>query len=206
MDIHHLRVFASVFRNKSFSKAAEELSLTQPTVSDHIRALEAELDCRLFDRLSRSIIPTREATQLIARAQDIIDRTEGLKSILGEFRKDLSGHLIIGASTIPGTYILPGLTAAFRKMHNSVLFEVAVSDSGVIIKRVAEHECLIGIVGARLDNRQIHYEPFLDDELIAVTSGSSGTSRSMGMKELSLLPMVIRESGSGTRRVYEKIL
>jgi DNA-binding transcriptional LysR family regulator len=206
MDIHHLRVFASVYRNKSFSKAAEELNLTQPTVSDHIRALEEELNCKLFDRLSRKILPTKEAGALIGRAQEIIEKTEGFKDILREIKKDLSGHLVIGASTIPGTYILPGLTSSFRKKHPSVLFEVAVSDSREIINKVAEHELLIGIVGARLEAKQVDYEQFLDDELIAIAADSFEAKKSIAITELLAFPIVMREQGSGTRREFEKIL
>ncbi len=206
MDIHHLRVFASVFTHRSFSKAAEELNLTQPTVSDHIRSLEEELGCRLFDRLSRKILPTREAGLLVGRAQEVLDKIDGLKSALGEFRKDLSGQVVIGASTIPGTYILPGLTARFRKKHPSVFFEIVVSDSRAIVDKVSEHELLIGIVGAKLEARQVHYEPFLEDELIIVASGAGETRKSMDIKELANYPMVTRERGSGTRQEFEKIL
>lgn len=206
MDVHHLKVFASVYKHRSFSKAAEELHLTQPTVSDHIRALEEELNCRLFDRLSRQIIPTKEAGLVIVRAAEIIEKMEGIKYLLGEFKKDLSGQLLIGASTIPGTYILPGLTAAFRKKHSSVLFEIVVSDSREIISKVAGHELLIGIVGAKLEAKQLHYEPFLEDELIAVASDAFESRKSMGLREISNSPIVIREQGSGTRREFEKIL
>ena len=206
MDIHHLRVFASVYRHKSFSKAAEELYLTQPTVSDHVRALEEELNCRLFDRLNRKVIPTKEAAVLIGKAQEIIERVEGFKDVLGEFRKDLSGHLVIGASTIPGTYILPGLTASFRQKNASVLFEVVVSDSRAIIDKVAGDDFLIGIVGAKLESKQVDYKPFLDDELIVVASGSFDARKSIGIREIANLPIVMREQGSGTRREFEKIL
>jgi DNA-binding transcriptional LysR family regulator len=206
MDIHHLRVFASVFKHKSFSKAAEELRLTQPTVSDHIRALEEELDCRLFDRVSRRIIPTSEACVLIERASEIIENVEGIQGLLGEFRKELAGHLIIGASTIPGTYILPGLTALYRGKHPGVFFEVVVSDSRGIIDKVAGHDLLVGVVGARLDNGQVQYSPFLDDELIAIAKPSFTRKRSLDLRELVTLPMVMREQGSGTRREFEKIL
>lgn len=207
MDIHHLKVFASVYKHKSFSKAAEELYLTQPTVSDHIRSLEQELNCKLFDRLPRKIIPTREAVVLIGRAQEIIERVEGFKDVLVEFRKDLSGHLVIGASTIPGTYILPGLTALFRQKNPSVLFEIAVSDSRAIIDKVAGDELLIGIVGAKLEARQVDYKPFLDDELIAVASPEVfEAKKNMGIREIAKSPIVMREQGSGTRREFEKIL
>ncbi len=206
MDIHHLRVFASVFKQRSFSKAAEELHLTQPTVSDHIKALEEELNCRLFDRLARRILPTDEAGLLIGRTQEIIDKLDGLKDVLGESRKELTGNLVIGASTIPGTYILPGLSAAFREKNTSVLFEVVVSDSKAIIDKVAGDDLLIGIVGAKLESRQVDYKPFLDDELIVVASGSYDARKNISVRDLSGLPVVMREQGSGTRREFERIL
>lgn len=206
MDIHHLKVFASVYKHKSFSKAAEELYLSQPTVSDHIKALEEELNCKLFDRLSRRIIPTKEAGLLIGRAVEVIEKVEGIKELLGEFRKDLSGHLVIGASTIPGTYILPGLTVSFRRKNPSVLFEIVVSDSRAIIDKIAEHDLLIGIVGAKLEARQVHFEPFLDDELIAVAAGAYEAKKSMGIRDIAKSPIVMREQGSGTRKEFEKIL
>jgi len=206
VDIHHLRVFASVFKHRSFSKASEELHLTQPTVSDHIKALEEELNCRLFDRLSRKIIPTKEAGVLIGRASEIIEKVEGIQGLLGEFRKEIAGHLIIGASTIPATYILPGLTAAYRKKHSGVFFEIVVSDSRGIIDKVAGHDLLVGVVGAKLDRGQVHYTPLLDDELIAIASSSFTKSRSLGLREIAALPMVMREQGSGTRGEFEKIL
>ncbi len=206
MDIHHLRVFASVYRHRSFSKASEELHLAQPTVSDHIKALEEELNCRLFDRLSRKIIPTREAGVLIGRVSEVIDKFEGIQDFLGDFRKELAGHLVVGASTIPATYILPGLAASYRKKHPGVFFEVVVSDSRGITEKVAEHDLLMGVVGAEPDNAQVHYTTLLDDELVAIAAPSFNIKRSIGIREFAGLPMVMREQGSGTRREFEKIL
>jgi len=206
MDVHHLRVFALVYKHKSFSKAAEELNLTQPTVSDHVRVLEEELNCRLFDRLSRKIIPTKEAAVLIGKAQEIIEKTEEFKHVLGEFRRDLSGHVVIGASTIPGTYILPSYTALFRQQNSSVFFEVVVSDSRAIIDKVSGDDLLIGIVGAKLESRQIDYKPFLDDELIAVASISFDVRKNISIRDVPKLPIIMREPGSGTRAEFEKIL
>jgi DNA-binding transcriptional LysR family regulator len=206
VDIHHLRVFASVFKNRSFSKASEELHLTQPTVSDHIKSLEEELNCRLFDRLSRKIIPTKEAGVLIGHVNEILEKVEGIQGLLGEFRNELAGHLVVGASTIPATYILPVLAASYRKKHPGVFFEVVVSDSRGIIDKVAGLDLLMGVVGAKLDNSQVHYSPLVDDELIAIAAPSFTGSRSIGLREAAGLPMVMREQGSGTRREFEKIL
>lgn len=101
MDIHQLKVFSSVFRHRSFSKASEELHLTQPTVSDHIMTLEKEFDCKLFDRLGRTIMPTSEAEVLYNNAVEIIEKADALKGALGRFRKEIAGELAIGASTSP---------------------------------------------------------------------------------------------------------
>jgi DNA-binding transcriptional LysR family regulator len=206
MDIHRLRVFLSVFRNRSFSRASEELHLSQPTVSDHIKAIEEELNCRVFDRLGRKIVPTKEAGILAGRAAEILEKVDGIPGLLSEFRKELAGHLVVGASTIPASYILPGLTASYRKEHPGVFFEVVVSDSRGIIERVAGDDLLMGIAGARLDIRQVNYLPFLEDELIVIAPPSFDDQKSMRLAEVALLPMVMREQGSGTRREFEEIL
>jgi len=206
MDIHQLRVFTSVFKNKSFSKASEELHLTQPTISDHIRTLENEFDCKLFDRLGRTIIPTREAEALYSHAVEIIEKVNALKEAIGQFKKEITGELIIGASTIPGTYLLPPMMVAFQKRYPSISFQILISDSRNIIERVSKQELLLGIVGAKLSNEQIYYIPFVEDELIVVSSPYLIKKGKVSLKELINYPMVLRETGSGTRREAEKIL
>jgi DNA-binding transcriptional LysR family regulator len=206
MDIHQLKVFASVFKNKSFSRASEELHLTQPTISDHIRALEEDLDCRLFDRLGRTIVPTKEAEVLFSHATEIIGKTNTLKEVIGQFKKEIAGELIIGASTIPGTYLMPPMMAVFQKKYPSISFQILITDSKKISDSVSKHELLLGIVGTRLDNEQINYLPFVEDDLIVVSSPSLIKNNRITLKELVKFPMILREEGSGTRREAEKIL
>jgi DNA-binding transcriptional LysR family regulator len=206
MDIHHLRVFTSVFKNKSFSKASEELHLTQPTISDHVKTLEEELDCKLFDRLGRTIIPTKEAEVLYTHAMEIIEKANITKDIIGRFKKELTGELIIGASTIPGTYIIPSLMAAFQRKHPSVSFQICISDSKDIGEKVLKHELLLGVIGTKLSNDYIHYMPLIEDELIVVSSPSLIKSNKMAIKELVKFPLILREEGSGTRKEFQKIL
>ena len=170
MDIHHLKVFTSVFKNRSFSKASEQLSLTQPTISSHIKAVEEELGCKLFDRIGRRIIPTKEAEVLYNHAMEIIEKADNIKDVIGQFKKEITGELIIGASTIPGTYLMPAIISSFKKKYPSVFFQIAIADSEEIIKKVLKHELLIGIVGSKLGNEQINYIPFMEDELIAVSA------------------------------------
>ena len=206
MDIHQLKVFAAVFKNRSFSKASEELHLTQPTVSDHVKTLENELDCNLFDRLGRTIIPTKDAEVFYSHVLEIIEKANTLKDVISQAKKEIKGELIIGASTIPGTYLLPSIMAAFQKKHPSVSFQILIADSREIVDRISKHELLLGIVGAKLGNAHVHYISFVEDELIVVSSPSLIKSNRMTLKEFIKSPLVLREEGSGTRRETEKIL
>ncbi len=206
MDIHKLKVFNSVYKNNSFSKASIELYLTQPTISNHIKVLEEELGCRLFDRLGRTIIPTKEAEVLYAKSLEIIEKAEALKEEIGKIRKDLSGKLIIGTSTIPGVYLLPRMMSDFQKKYPSISFQILISDSEGVIESISKHSLLLGFVGARLDDEEIDYIPFIEDELIAVSSPSFTKNTVMSLSELVQMPMVFREEGSGTRKVTERFL
>ncbi len=206
MDVHQLRVFASVFKNKSFSKASEELHLTQPTISNHIKSLEDEFECKLFDRLGRTIIPTKEADVLYSHSMEIIEKADALKEAVGEVKKDLTGKLTVGASTIPGVYLLPRILKGFQNKYPSISVQICISDSIGIIKSISRHELLLGVVGAKLGNELINYFPLIEDELIAVSPPSFMKNNRMELKDFIELPMVLREEGSGTRRETEKFL
>lgn len=196
----------SVFKNRGFSKASRELHLAQPTVSEHIKTLERELNCGLFERLGKKIIPTREADVLYNHALELVERAEGIKGVLGRLNKEVEGELIVGASTIPGTYLLPALMSDFKRKHPGVSFQVRVGDSQEIVRQVVSHHVLLGIVGSKIADAQINYTPFLEDELILVAAPSLETNGRMSLKDLCRYPMVLREEGSGTRREAERLL
>ena len=206
MDIHQLKVFASVFKNRSFSKASEELHLTQPTISNHIKALEDEFNSKLFDRLGRTIMPTKEAEVLYRHSLEIIEKADTLKEAIMEVSKDLTGKVLIGASTIPGVYLMPRIMSEFKKKYPSISFQILISDSRGIVEDVTRHELLLGIVGAKLGNDQINYIPFVEDELIVVASPYLANNGESTLKDIISLPMVMREEGSGTRRETERLL
>jgi len=206
MDIHRFKIFASVFRHKNFSKASKELNLTQPTISNHIKILEEELDLKLFERLGRTISATKQAEVLYEHAMEIIESADILKKAIKATSEDTTGRLIIGASTIPGEYILPEIIFKFRKIYPSVSFDVEISDSGETIERVSGHKLLMGIVGTKLPYDQIKYTTFIEDELIVVSSPSFVKRHSIKLDDLVKLPMILREEGSGTRKEIEKLL
>ena len=117
MEPHHLKIFTSVYRNKSFTLASKQLHISQPTVSEHIKNLEIALGCALFDRLGRTILPTIEADLLYPRALKILDDLDRLQEDLATAGDRIGGELVLGASTIPGTYILPGLAVLDRMLE-----------------------------------------------------------------------------------------
>ncbi len=206
MDIHQLRVFLSVYKNRSFSRASEELHLTQPTISDHIKSLEDELNCRLFDRLGRTILPTPHADILHNYAVEIIEKSIEAKEALNKFKNQPTGELLIGASTIPGTYLLPSVIKKFKKTYPSIEFRLEIGDSKAIFEKVLHHELFLGVIGARLSNSSILYTPLTEDTLVVVASPALVKKSSLSLAELTGYPFVLREEGSGTRKEMEKLL
>ncbi len=206
IETRHLKIFVTVYKARSFTKAAEELYTSQPTVSEHIQNLEARLNCKLFDRLGRSIMPTAEAEILFPKAVAILEDLQRLEEEISTARDTVSGELIIGASTIPGAYILPGLAASFKKEFPGISFEIRINDSAKIIEAVAGNELLLGVVGAKIATPKLHYQAFAEDELILAAAISNPVPSQITMDDLKQLPFIIRERGSGTRKSTESLL
>jgi DNA-binding transcriptional LysR family regulator len=208
MDLRALEVFCKIVELRSFSRAAEAVLLTQPTVSGHIKALETELGLRLFDRAGKTVTPTRAGEILYGYARRILALREEAQQAVNEHRSGLKGHLVLGGSSIPGAYILPALVAAFKRAHPEVTISLQVSGSRDIVRSVIEGACEVGMVGARFEEGRLHYEPCAQDELVlAVPAAHPWAGRStVRLTELPGQPFILRERGSGTRKVMEQAL
>jgi DNA-binding transcriptional LysR family regulator len=208
MDIHRLEVFCRVIEMQSFTKAAEAVFLTQPTVSEHIRALEEALGERLVDRLGREVLPTPAGKILYKYARHIIRlRNEAIQAI-DRYKGHLSGHLIIGASTIPGTYILPGIIGSFKALYPTIQITLRITDSGEVVERILDGSLEAGLIGARWDERRITLEEICADELVLAVYPEHpwAKGRVIAKEELAAEPFILRERGSGTRRVMAQAL
>ncbi|RMG69199.1 MAG: LysR family transcriptional regulator [Nitrospirae bacterium] len=203
MNFHQLNTFLKVYSYRSFTRAAEELGLSQPTISEQIKNLESELGFKLFDRLGRTVVPTQEAELLYPRAQEILDEVRNLKNYITEETRRVEGLIKVGASTIPGTYLLPAYAAGFRQLYPEVSFEISVADSEDITERVKSHELLMGFTGAIMDSEKVEAVPFYQDRLIVVGSERLVKKNRLGVEELLKLPFLLRERGSGTRKTME---
>jgi DNA-binding transcriptional LysR family regulator len=205
MELRYLEIFCKVVEHGSFSKAAEALRLTQPTVSIHIKALEDEFKTRFLDRLGRSVVPTRAGQILYRYARDIVRLKEEAEGALGEFSGMMRGALTVGASTIPGEYILPSLITRFKKHYPHVVPTLRVGDTKDIYGMVLEGEVDVGVVGHGIKDRNLISKSFLDDELVLVAPASFEGSE-VTNKGLKKLPILLREMGSGTRATLESAL
>uniref|UniRef100_A0A7C4AJM0 LysR family transcriptional regulator n=1 Tax=Thermodesulfovibrio aggregans TaxID=86166 RepID=A0A7C4AJM0_9BACT len=203
MDIHQLKIFISVYKNRSFSKASKELFLTQPTISEHIKTLEEELNCKLFDRFARGIIPTKEAEVLYEHALEVTEKMVNLKDSIQKIKTTPSGNIYIGASSIPGTYILPKLVSFFKKDYPEISIQIDISDSKFVIEGLLSGKLLMGVVGTKINNSKIEYTDFMNDELV-IGAPDFIEKTVIDPSEIFEYPFIMREEGSGTRKEMEK--
>lgn len=208
MDLHRLEVFCQVYEERSFSKGARRLGLSQPTVSIHVKALEETLGVQLFNRLGREIEPTRAAHFLYEHGRPLVRDMYLLLEKMGGYLGRLEGELEIGASTVPGEYLLPRVLSSFRQEHPEVRGRILIRDSERIVRAVLDGEVPVGCVGARIDHASLAYRQIATDRLVlAVPPGSRWTRLpEASLEQLQEAPLIVREPGSGTRRRLERLL
>lgn len=208
MDLRQLEVFSGVYELRSFSRTASALRLTQSTVSEHVRLLEEELGTRLFDRLSRETVPTRAGELLYGYARQMLMLRSQARQAVDDFLGQVTGTLLVGASTIPGEYVLPAVIGRFRERHPRVAITLQISDTRGIVQSVLDGQVDAGVVGADPANRGLETRALMPDELVLVVppghrwSGRSETT----LDELKTEPLIVREAGSGSRQALERAL
>jgi len=208
VDLRQLEIFVKVAEFGSFSKAAEALYLTQPTVSEHIRTLEDEVGVRLLDRLGRVAAITRAGQLLLSYAQRMLALSREARQAMDGFQGRMSGELLIGASTIPGEYVLPAMIGRFKEKYPDISITLLIGDSQTAVDWVAEGRAELGVVGARLSHRGVDYKELMPDEVVVVVPGTHPWHgrKQIALEELRSEPLLIRERGSGTRAALEGAL
>ena len=208
MDLKLLEIFCCVCDEGSFSRAAERLGLSQPTVSEHIKTLETYFGTPLFDRLGRRIHVTGAGEVLYSRGRSIIDLKQTVVEAMHHYLDRLEGELRIGASNIPGEYLLPRVIGRFHESHPAIRVQVMIGDSEQIVDGVTDGRYEIGFVGSRPDHPGLDLAPFASDRLVlAVPKDSPWNGRkTISLADLSQMPLLIREAGSGTRVELERWL
>jgi DNA-binding transcriptional LysR family regulator len=204
MDVYQLEVFASVYRNRGFSRASKELNITQPSVSAHIKKLEEELGVRLFDRVGRKTIPTKEGELLSQKAEEIIQKLKDIKTDISGHDEKPRGLIGIGASSVPGTYIVPQAASEFKKRFPDVSFSITIGDSGEITRRVLENEIILGVVDEPDKRGRVKCLHEIEDELVLVSAPGFIKKKTITPLGLLTIPLIIRDEGSDSRKSMEK--
>lgn len=210
MKLKQLEVFVAVADYKNFSKAANALYLTQPTVSAHISALERELDASLFSRSTKEVALTAQGEKLYPYAREMLMLQEKMMGLFSADAVKTVKPLVVAASTVPSQYLLPDIMQRYKERYPAEPFQIREADSARVVEEVAKHTVDIGFTGTVLENKSCGYLPFYEDELVVVAPNTeyyrSLFSQGGGIGWIRQEPMIMREEGSGTRREVEKWL
>lgn len=203
-----LKVFRVAAERLSFTRAAEELFISQPAVTKHINELERQLGVPLFVRRSNSVFLTSEGEVLLGYARRILALYSDLNDALSDDHADAVGTLHVGASTTIAQYLLPAVLSHFKQRYPQIDVTLTDGNTRQIERMVADERLDFGLIEGVARDLQLHYEPFMEDELVLVTAADnrSITQEEIALSELTKLPMVIREAGSGTLEVVERAL
>jgi DNA-binding transcriptional LysR family regulator len=204
VDLRHFETFVRIAELRSFTKAAEDLCLTQPTVSKQVVDMEQYFEIRLIDRTKRNVELTKAGEILFKYARDFLDLKKELVQAVADFRGLKSGFIHLGASNIPGIYIIPKVLNRFKERYGEIGLKMTISDSEDVMSRVEHGEIDIGCVGARDEARKLHFKKFLDDTIVMAAPLSF--PESIAVEDLVKYPLIIREPGSGTRTSFEAAL
>ncbi len=205
MNPHHLRTFLAVRRHLNFTRAAEEVFLTQPAVSRQVRQLEEELGVRLFEQIGKSLHLTDAGKTLAVEAEKLLGAMERTAEAVRSHGSADHGSVRIGASTTPGFYLLPDLLGRFHRLYPKVALHYTVENSLTIEQMLVRNELDLGFVGAHLSSKELERKPLVADEIVCFTSPSHRLAkvRRIAPSSLEEETWVIREKGSATRRLFE---
>src|SRR5437899_6054619 len=211
MTLRQLEVFLAVAREKSFSRAATRIHSSQPTLSEHVSELEGELGKKLFFRQGRGReVTMTEAGRVFEQyAAAAVSAVEGARQALADLVGLAHGSLLIGASTTPGLYVVPGLVAAFRAKYPGVDLKLQIANSQAIEGRVRERELDLGIVGGHAvsPGEECLAAGMLDELVLVVAPGHVWAKRrNIAPESLADESLLVREEGSATRSVAERAL
>jgi DNA-binding transcriptional LysR family regulator len=208
MTLVQLETFARVAALGNYTRAAEELHLTQPGVTQQVRALERHFGVRLVDIVGRRPVLTDAGHFLAARAENLLGNMAALEREMGEFAEARGGELYLGATLTIGAYALPALVSRFSAAHPRVATRVEIANTAIMAERVRTGALTLALVEGPLEDLALEIVPFQTDRLVLVAPPDhrfAGRAR-VSPRELADEPFVWREQGSGTRALAERLL
>ena len=205
LENFRLKVFRTVAEHLSFRKAAEQLFLTQPAVTLQIKALEDDLGVRVFDRTGGRVSLTAQGRLLLRHAQRILAIISEAEQELAAGEGQLSGELALGVSTTIAQYVLPRLIGAFLAEHPRIRFSLHSGNTEEIVELLLHEKVSIGLIEGPARHREVHTAPFMEDEMVLIAHADFEANR-VSRQQLLASTLLMREQGSGSRRVVETAL
>src|SRR5665213_583434 len=201
LNLHHLRVFASVAEHGGFSRAAIALRLSQPAVSKTVQELERQVGLALFDRVARTPKLTDAGETLLVRARELFGVARIAEEELAALRGLDRGILRVGASTTVATYFLPALLARFHREHPGVTLRVLSANTRAVGRKLLEGRLDIALVEGPVHHERISVVPWREDELVVIAPAAHALlrKRRVAPADLADETFILREPGSGTR-------
>jgi len=208
MDVRDLQIFLSVAKHLNFTRASEEVNLSQPSVSVRMRQLERDVGSKLFEQLGKKIALTEAGKLLVPYAGKVISAVDDARNAMDELQGLERGSLRIGASTTPGMYLVPRTIAQFKKRYPKIDVHLAVKDTRQIEEGVLRNEFDFGFVGGHLAGDEVDVLPWITDEIILIVPlyHRLARKRSVTTRDLSSEKFIFREQGSATRAILSEHL
>jgi len=208
MNLDYLRTFLEVIRLRSFSEVAKKLSISQPAVSFQIQKLERDLGVRLLDRSQKSITMTEAGKRLLLFAKSVEEERSQLMHDIEQLRQEVTGDLVIAASTIPGEFLLPVILSEFKTRHPTIGIQVAVSDSLAVIDGVQNGTYEVGFCGIAPQNQELEAFKIAEDEIVLIVFPEHPFAyrSEVSLMEVAGEPLIFREETSGTQRNLKALL
>ena len=198
-----LKVFDTVARRLSFTKAADELFITQPAVTKHIKQLENYFKLPLFERKGNTVTLTNAGELLLKHTESLQEISRRLEFEISLLKESHKGCLRLGASTTVFQYVLPPILARFKKSYKDVQLQMLHANTEHIEQALLRKEIELGVIEGDSKRRDIHYTPFARDEIVLVSSAKNPLAKKdeIRLDELPSIPLLLREPGSGTLEV-----
>jgi len=208
VNLHQLRIFSTVARLASFSRAAEALHISQPSVSIQVADLERALGVELFEQLGKRIYLTDAGRVIEDYAQRILTLVDEAQDAVGEVGELHRGRVAVGATTTPGTYLLPKVLGRYGEQFPKITVTLEIGPTRRIQERLLRNELDVGVVGWVVGSPNLVVQPLLDDELVVVASPRHPLAAGTGMMVAALQDhrVILRERGTGTREAIEAAL
>jgi len=208
INLHQLMLFHTVARSGSFSRAAAELLISQPSVSIQVRELERQLGADLFEQVGKSVRLTEAGRVLDDYAARILGLIDEARVAVDELKGLRRGRLLLGATPTPGTYVLPALLGRFKEQYPGIEIVLSIKDTRRIQEMVLQHELDLGVVGGKVSFPDLEASVFLTDELVLVAAPSHRFAAlpAVRVADLAGEPFILRERGSGNREVVDEAL